>query len=201
MPFSSQSTWEFVVAEALSSCAAQGIDFCAESSCYNVCQIESILNHQAVVNSSDHVARAIKLNYLRLLLKLNQSQIDLLSMPEHEEVINTSFQFFFYDDVDLCEHINLFSGLDTPEDVPQEQEINNGIEILGYEAVQNCIGTPIGENTPRGNVEDLDYGFNGDATGIYYNWTSNENLLFFTMNNLFNLCTINDNQLGTIADE
>ena len=64
MPFSSQSTWEFVVAEALSSCAAQGIDFCAESSCYNVCQIESILNHQAVVNSSDHVARAIKLNYL-----------------------------------------------------------------------------------------------------------------------------------------
>lgn len=101
---------------------------------------------------------------------------------------------------DFTQRYNNFRNLENPTESEMPQEIENGIAInSSYTPLTWIIGTPIGQNQDRLQVEDLEYGTNGNTAGINYNLlykTSDE--LFADMNRLFDVCTTFG--LNSVAD-
>ncbi|MEO1624416.1 MAG: DUF3289 family protein [Bacteroidota bacterium] len=104
---------------------------------------------------------------------------------------------------DFVEGANEFAGIHDPIDAPEVEEIENGIEILSLSVPSSAQPGPlIGQNTPRGNTEDLTHGFDGDAEGIITGYLSKSDaFLFFDMDFLFNLGTVSDPSMSAVADE
>ncbi len=95
-----------------------------------------------------------------------------------------------------------FSCLDFAVDMPDEPVINNGIELTTV-TVSGAAGPPrlIGYSPDRGNVEDMQFGTNGDPSGLYSHLLSKSNdELFSIMGSLFNACTVFDNGLEAVGD-
>jgi|GEM_PF-1337441 len=97
---------------------------------------------------------------------------------------------------------NPFSYIEFALDVPDDPIINNGIELSDVPAdVPINPQRLIGYSPSRGNVEDMQYGTNGDASGIYPHLLSkSDDELFTIMNYLFNSCTVFDSDLETVGD-
>jgi len=153
-------------------------------------------------------------NVLQPQLGLNQSEVNfLLTHPEiayqlkdffdihsfangsaknfANYCIDIAFQELGITFTELIESYEDFLDLENPVDAPEEQEIQNGIDIIQTEVPSTIpTGTPIGSNTPRGNTEDLEFGTNGDAAGILPSLLNKPDQELFTiMTNLFNACT------------
>lgn len=98
---------------------------------------------------------------------------------------------------------NPFSDLNYPINVSDEPILDNGIEV---EEVPSYIppgngNRLIAHTQERGNTEDMQFGTNGDASGILENllYQTNDGL-FNNMSSLFHTCTIFDNALSNVGD-
>lgn len=95
-----------------------------------------------------------------------------------------------------------FAFPNSPVNVPDEQVISNGIELV--DIPQALPGGPpkriIGRTTPRGNTEDLSHGTTGDVTGIaQIEIPKTPAQLIDGMKSLINFFTVFDTELNTVG--
>lgn len=95
-----------------------------------------------------------------------------------------------------------FNNITSPSNVLDDPIINNGISVEDIpQTPHQQAGRRIAKTTNRNNTEDMQFGTNGDISGILTSEVGKDNnSLFSGMSNLFYWCTIRDNQLATIGN-
>ena len=98
-----------------------------------------------------------------------------------------------------------FDNLDIPVNAPDDPVIHNGIILSDTPHIFQHQITPkiIGKTVKRNNTEDMQYGTNGNASGITpanLSGLSNADLIT-SMKGLFYVCTFFDNELKAVGDK